>query len=339
MKHLLQILSILGVGILSLISCNKENEINLPGEDFYTVQINLVGDVSIGYEPMTKSSSTDKLYLVAVYSTPDIELEDGDTPVWTNYAYYYCIGSEPTSIQLVNGYRYTFDADLIIDKDNKLDLRTSSTTDGCAPWVLISDDCWSHRFSSSEDFIYCTKEQVSTGGASVNIGGIGYSRPNIDRYLGSLADYVPSADNNTVSIDMKRMTFGAKFVVTGNLATSGTIGIEIDKAPKQTLTLSEETENNIHFDVYTFERIFFKMADDYTETIPVKLDWTRTDGTVYSIGTFNIVYQRNTTTVVTIVLDDDTISGGMGLVIPESENGTMTEPGTNDATIKDGAIQ
>ena len=143
----------------------------------------------------------------------------------------------------------------------------------------------------------------------------------------------------SVSINMIRQTFGAKFVVTGNLATSGTIGIQIEGAPKQTLTLSEDTALNVHSDIYEFEYIFLRLEDEYSETIPVKLDWTRTDGTVYSIGTFDIVYQRNTTTVVTIVLDDDTISGGMGLVIPESETGTMTEPGTNDVTIKDGAIQ
>ena len=335
MKQLLQILSILGVGILSLISCNKENEIDLPSEDFYTVQINLVGDVIIGYEPMTKLTSTDYLYVVQVSSTPDIELEEGQEPVWTPYAHYYCIGTAPSTIKLAKGYKYGFIADIIVDDDNKLDIRTNGL--GTYPWVLVPDgDCT--QFSSTS-FSYCTEHHLTTGANAVQIGGEDYRRPNIDRYLGNLNNFVPSENNMSVSINMTRQTFGAKFVVTGNMATSGTIGIQIEDAPKQTLTLSEDTALNVHSDIYEFKHISSWMTDEYSETIPVKLDWTRTDGTVYSIGTFNVVYQRNTTTVVTIVLDDDTISGGMGLVIPESENGTMTEPGTNDATIKDGAIQ
>lgn len=338
MKHLFQILSILGVGILTFVSCNKETGTEIPNEDFYTVQINLAGEVNVGYEPMTKSTSTDYLYAVHVSSTPDIELEEGQKTVWTDYANYYCIGTAPSTIKLAKGYKYSFMADIIVDDDNKLDLRTTNYRDGCAPWMLISSDCGEHFLISHTDFIYCTKDIVTTGGMGVDIDGERYARPNIDRYLGS-AQYVPSENNMSFSIEMKRQTFGAKFVVTGNLATSGTIGIEIEGAPKQTLTLSEDTELNVHSDIYTFENISFRMTDEYTETVPVKLDWTRTDGTVYSIGTFDIVYQRNTTTVVTIVLDDDTISSGMGLVIPDSETGTMTEPGTNDVTIKDGAIQ
>lgn len=337
MKHLFQTLSILGVGILTFVSCNKETGTEIPNEDFYTIQINLAGEVNVGYEPMTKSTPTDYLYAVQVFSTPDIELEEGQSPVWTPYAHYYCIGTAPSTIKLAKGYKYNFNAD-IIDDDNKLDIRNSPGFQ--APWFLMNNGCNDHDvLAFSSYFKYCTKCELTIGGMGADIGGQRYSRPNIDRYLGTLTNFVPSENNMSVSINMIRQTFGAKFVVTGNLATSGTIGIQIEGAPKQTLTLSEDTALNVHSDIYEFEYIFLRLEDEYSETIPVKLDWTRTDGTVYSIGTFDIVYQRNTTTVVTIVLDDDTISGGMGLVIPESETGTMTEPGTNDVTIKDGAIQ
>lgn len=337
MKQLIQTFAILGMVILSFVSCKKEKVIEVPNEDFYTVQVNLAGEISVGYEPMTKSSAND-LYAVQVHSTPNVELEDGVTPVWTPYAHYYCVGSAPTTIKLADGYKYKFDADLIVDGNNKLSLTFS--TSGSCPWVIHSDVGQVHYMISSNSFNYCTTEVITIGGVGADLGypeTTRYNRPNIDRYMGFLGDFVPSASNMNASIEMKRVSFGAKFVVTGSLATSGTIGIEIEDAPKQTLTLSATPEDNIHYDIYALKGI--SMRDGYTETVPVTLNWTRTDGTVYSIGTFNIVYQRNTTTVVTIVLDDDTISGGMGLVIPESETGTMTEPGTNDVTIKDGAIQ
>ena len=342
MKNLMQSLSILCVGILVLVSCNKENGTEIPSEDFYTVEVKLGGEISIGYEPLTKSSSND-LYAIQVYSTPDIELEDGEEPVWTPYAQYYSIGSAPTTITLVYGYKYSFMADLIIDGNNKLSI-TLRDSQGCAPWLLVSssdyDAAQCHALVSSDSFQYCTEHLITIAGSAVLLGENGdyYTRPNIDRYLGKLDNFVPSVDNKTVNIAMKRVSFGAKFVFSGDSATSGTIGIEIDGAPKQTLVLSENPDDNVHFDIYTFARISSGISNEYTETIPVKLSWTRTDGTVDTIGQFDIVYQRNTTTVVTVQLDDD-IEGSMGINIPESESGTMLEPGTNDVTIIDGEIQ
>ena len=49
-----------------------------------------------------------------------------------------------------------------------------------------------------------------------------------------------------------------------------------------------------------------------------------------------ITFQRNTTTVVTLQLDN---KNTFGITIEDSEAGIMPEPGTNDVTIVDGEIQ
>ena len=340
MRHFILNFSILGVIALGIISCTKEN-IETPTENFYTVQIGIGGEINVEHIPMTKSTPNGILG-IQVYSKP---IND-ENASWTPYSYYlYDLSS--LNISLSDGYKYKFEATLVVDGLNKLG--NSAFNGQIAPFVLmltagagigfIDLPVRNFKYDTQQFLKLLSSSTAQMQGPLAQGGGV-YNRPNIDRYYGITEDFVPSAENTTVNIDMKRVSFGAKFVITGTLTTSGTIGIEIKDAPKKTLTLSSTTENNKISDIFTFDSITDAYTTDtYTETIPVKIVWTRTDGREYTVGTYNIVYQRKTITIVTVQIDNASSENGFGVTINDSESADMPEPGTNDVTIIDGEIQ
>ena len=161
---------------------------------------------------------------------------------------------------------------------------------------------------------------------------------------------MPSSSNRDVSITMKRVSFCAKFIAEGALAKSGTLDIQISDAPKMSLTLTEG-EDSIS-DIFTFwnvqEAWSESAAEDYVlngyyEIIDVSFKWIRPDETELQIGTFPITFKRNTTTVVTIKMENDVVegdqTGGVGFSIASSEKGPMPENKDNSVTIVDGEVE
>ena len=75
----------------------------------------------------------------------------------------------------------------------------------------------------------------------------------------------------------------------------------------------------------------------------VSFKWIRTDKTELQIGTFPITFKRNTTTVVTIKMENDVVegdqTGGVGFSIASSEKGPMPENEDNSVTIVDGEVE
>ena len=138
---------------------------------------------------------------------------------------------------------------------------------------------------------------------------------------------------------MKRVSFGAKFIAAGTLATSGILEIELEQAPILKMALTEEVD--CVSDVYTFIGDGSGLSDctieNYTETIGVSFKWIRTDGSIVPLGTHNITFKRNTTTVVTVNINKDGNDENLGIVIDESETGVM--PDGDEVTITNGEMQ
>lgn len=319
----------LGVLALASISCTKENEIEIPNAGkFYTVQVNMAGEIDVDYEPLTKASLPTGLYGISVESTPDVELKEGETATWTPYAYFYSTGLPSLSITLAEGYVYRFRAMIVVDGKDKL-----ASWAGGTPYPFILSN--GGNLLPTSDFVLDKEHSLEFGAARLSSSGTQYYRPNLDAYYCDGVEFTPSVENTSVSIEMKRVSFGAKFVVEGNLATSGTLKIAIADAPEQSLTLSSTAADNVISDIFMFKN--YKSAsktDAYVEEVPVTLSWTKADNTVQDLGSHTIKYQRNTTTVVTVKLHKDSFDSGVGLVIKDAESGTMTEPGTHDITIK-----
>lgn len=318
----------LGVLALASISCTKENEIEIPNsEKFYTVQVNMAGEIDVDYEPLTKASLPTGLYGISVESTPDVELKEGETATWTPYAYFYSPSGSSLSITLAEGYVYRFRAMIVVDGQNKL-----ASWSGGTPYPFILSN--GGNLLPTSGFVLDKEHSLEFGAARLSSSGTQYYRPNLDAYYCDGVEFTPSVENTSVSIEMKRVSFGAKFVVEGNLATSGTLKIVIADAPEQSLTLSSTAADNVISDIFMFKN--YKSAsknDAYVEEVPVTLSWTKVDNSVQDLGEHTIIYQRNTTTVVTVKLHKDSFDSGVGLVIKDAEAGTMTE-GTHNVTVE-----
>lgn len=315
----------------ALVACSKEDAPTPQEEpEFYTVQLGWGGEiVDIAYEPLDTRATTDDLYGIQVYSKPN---NNSTATSWEPYA--YGVFDDPTdiSIDLASGNKYKFVATMVVDGMERIE------------WYADPSDHLDCLDINSEE-VGVFKEGY---GARLNTG---FYHPtnsgnylqfcsftNIDRYYGELEDFVPSSSNANATIVMKRTSFGAKFVAEGALAKSGTLVI----GGTMLLTLTEE--DDYISDIFTFHYVDIAWAnDDYEEEVLVSFKWIRPDNTELQIGTFPITYKRNTTTVVTIKMENDVVvgdvEGGVGFSIASTEKGEMPVEEDNSVTITDGEIE
>ena len=337
------------VASVAMIACSKEDAPAPQDEpEFYTVQLGWGGEiVDIAYEPLDTRAAGNDLYGIQVYSKPN---NNSTATSWEPYA--YGVFDDPTdiSIDLASGNKYKFVATMVVDAKNKI----ANMMDGigveeevrdhyAAPFNVFFDDIGTFISErKNEDIIYSHAWIIDLEGEIHSS-----HTPNLDRYFGVEEDFVPSSNNTDITITMKRVSFGAKFIVEGALAKSGTLDIQIPEAPKMSLTLTEG-EDSIS-DIFTFfgegygGELYACTRDDFSEVMSVSFKWIRPNGTELQIGTFPITFKRNTTTVVTIKMENDVVegdqTGGVGFSIASSEKGPMPENEDNSVTIVDGEVE
>ncbi len=340
------------VASVAMIACSKDNA-PAPQEEpeFYTVQLGWGGEiVDIAYEPLDTRAATDDLYGIQVYSKPN---NNSTATSWEPYA--YGVFDDPTdiSIDLASGNKYKFVATMVVDGKERIGstdviIEESEVRYYAEPFRVYYNEIGTFDY----DYKGKLHESIldnSTASLNYEDGksfGL-YDTPNLDRYFGGEEDFVPSSSNTDITITMKRVSFGAKFIAEGALAKSGTLEIQIQSAPKMSLTLTEG-EDSIS-DIFTFfgegygNELPACTRDDYSELMSVSFKWIRPDGTELQIGTFPITFKRNTTTVVTIKMENDVVegdqTGGVGFSIASSEKGPMPENEDNSVTIVDGEVE
>lgn len=326
---------------VGFVACNNNVE-EIPTEpETYTVQLGWAGEIlDVSYEPLatraTATAAADDLYGIQVYSAPNSDSESGGGMVsWTPYAYGLFDGTANISINLLKDCKYKFVATMVRNGKNKL----AGGTDGyslpfgrmTAGWCPLTNSFNYH----SSIYLYSlgsgeTQVRTENGVHLCNVA-------NIERYYGELVDYVPAENGDKAKINMKRTSFGAKFIVKGKLAKEGTLQITIGGGPAMELELTD-SDNQIS-DIFTFSSVYSAWAtDNYTETLPVVINWIRTDDGTKPLGTHNITYKRNATTVVNVNIENDVTPSGLGFNIPDSETGTPAEDEDNEVTITDGEI-
>jgi hypothetical protein len=309
----------------------KKSQIETPAPvepDYYTVQFGWDGDIlEVTEEPLVKGNSTNDLFGIQVYSTPNKEDNTGTSVKWTPFAYGLFDHGDDLTVNLLKGYRYKFVASMVVDGKNKLyhygeKYNYPFYAGGSIP-ISSQFDYQSAKYMGDLDRGYSNLKSSSY-----------FNVPTLERFYGEYLDYIPGLKNNEkVMIQMKRASFGAKFIAKGKLAKEGQLEIQITGAPKIMIDLSGT--NKQHSDIYTFKNV--KAAaekDTYTETHNVTINWHKPDGTIFPLGTHAITYKRNKTTTVNIEIETSAINNGIGLEIEDTE---MT-PDDEETTIKDGEI-
>ncbi len=157
-----------------------------------------------------------------------------------------------------------------------------------------------------------------------------FNHPNTMRYYGEVTDYVPTA-NGSVSINMKKVVFGAKFITEG--FTEGTLYIKLKDAPTLQLVFPQtEVE-----DIFTFKNEFPYgnrwTADTYTETILVSISWQKNDGAIVPLINQEVTFKRNIKTTITVKVNDSSVNQGLNITEEKNE----LQPGENIVLESSGA--
>ena len=323
----------------ALVACSKEDAPAPQDEpEFYTVQLGWGGEiVDIAYEPLDTRAATNDVYGIQVYSTPDIELEEGEVVDWIPFAYGLFDDPNNISVNLLKGYKYKFVATMV--KDGKTKLNYNATSGFSNPFNVRQS---TSKLENIFNYSPTPFTSLSRGGSYLKIktetgySSKSYSIPNTDRYYGEFEGYTPGASGEKVNIKMKRASFGVKFIVKGKLANSGTLHINMVGAPAMKLALTN-SDNQIS-EIFTFDNVYAAWdKNKYTENIDMTISWTRSDGSTVPLGsTFSITCKRNATTVVHINIENDGQGGKLGLEIDET--GDPVADGENDITITDGEV-
>lgn len=314
--------SIAMLSMLSLAtSCEHSSEQpTTPTEpEYVTVSLGLNVELDYEYEPLTRAEENNDLYGIQVYSTPIPATEGAE---WTKFAYGLFDTTDNLTIKLVRGYEYKFET--IMVKDGKDKVR-SSTGRYHGPF---NHEHATNGYSDtplSTSFIYGKLGMREWGESGIN------EYLNVELYYGELEGYIPGDNDSKATIELKRTSFGAKYIAKGDYAENGTLEIIMGNAPQLNLSLAESNEVS---EIYTFRDVRAAWLDEnYTQTISVLLRIAYSDGTSAPLGTYDITFKRNTTTVVNV---DLSVGGENGVGIVVTDGGEMPEG--DEITIKDGEI-
>lgn len=295
--------------------------------EYVTVSLGLNVELDYEYEPLTRAEENNDLYGIQVYSTPVPAAENAQ---WTKFAYGLFDTTDNLTIRLIRGYEYKFVATMVKDGKNKVNYSEYSNT-YWAPFVHESEPNTYTATPLSESFVYGQLGMDLNDGRT-ELEGFGYkNHPNVERYYGELEGYIPGDNDSKATIELKRTSFGVKYIAKGDYAENGTLEILMEGAPQLNLNLAEGNEVS---EIYTFENVRDAWLDkNYTETVPVTLRIAYSDGTTAPLGTHDITFKRNTTTVVNV---DMSIGGEDGVGIVVTDGGEMPEG--DEITIKEGEI-
>nr|UVM89762.1 MAG: hypothetical protein [Bacteriophage sp.] len=304
---------------LTALSCSNddlEGEEGVDGKE-YMAKIGFEGEISISESPLLKSTGSD-LYGVQVY------VKDNGSGEYKPYAYGLFDDPSLMDVKLIGGNIYKFESTMIEDGKNRI--YYSSSAGYYSPFDAIK----SSYAPLNNKFIYSSSDfmrRLSWGLSDLENGGSfrdSYSRPNTVRFYGLYSDYKPS-DNNVVTINMKKVCFGAKFVVEG--LTEGKVVVDIEDAPKLEIAHPAVSIQ----DIFTFEGSLGSESwinDDYSELVPVSISWHKSDGSVKPVSSSNINFKRNKLTTITVKLSGDNPASASGKVNISLEDKEM-QPGDN----------
>ena len=292
--------------------------------EYVTVSLGLNVELDYEYEPLTRAEENNDLYGIQVYSTPYPATENAE---WTKFAYGLFDTTDNLTIKLVRGYEYKFETIMVKDGKDKIDHAAYYDTYGGPFNHETSPNCYvSCNTPLSTSFIY--------GKLGMHEWSRGlYEYLNVELYYGELVGYIPGDNDSKATIELKRTSFGAKFIAKGDYAENGTLEIIMGDNTQPNLTLNLAEGNEIS-GIFSFSDVRAAWFDEnYTETVPVLLRIAYSDGTSAPLGTHDIAFKRNMTTVVNV---DLSVGGDSGVGFVVTDGGEMPEG--SEITIKDGEI-
>ena len=291
------------------VSCQKGLHKGTSGEKF-TVSLNIDGDfeIAVDQEPISKvsgSASTDA-YGINVYYD-----KEGDSNTDDIYAYGLFDNTSDMSITLLSNHKYKVCCTLIKDAKSTLYF-------GQAFNNTYSGYCYPFQTNSSGSTLLNNKFIIGTG---VYLTGIhngdahiasttspstsnATKNASVNRFYGETDQYEP-IPNGTIDIYLKRVVFGAKFVISG--IKEGNLNVQCgDFFNKIYFKDDAGTER-----IYSFTDIYNCWQKETPMVVKIGFKYTSNRGSIWNITQEqDIQFRRNMMTTVNVSLKPD-LSGGL----------------------------
>lgn len=311
MKNLLFLICIITFWACSSVSEGELEPEPIPEEPKeYIVSLGLTGEIDIEESPLPKASGND-LYGVQVYSKTS-------KTDYKPYAHGLFDDRALLKIKLKSNETYKFIVSMVPNG-----VRTIwYNMDGyCHPFYVDNKE---YKLNNVFEYNELYFDGLDKGNAAIYKNGpMLFDVPNIERYYGEASDYVPS-ENSVISINMKRVCFGAKFTAEG--LTEGKLHINLQGAPELIIAYGSNYEVK---DIFTFGHKYPNtgswISDDYSETIPLSVSWEKDNGVVIDLINKDITFKRNILTTINIKVKDipiEDIDTNIGIT---HESGEMTQ--------------
>lgn len=270
------------------------------------VSIGFSGEITnVTESPLSRAGEAKDWYAFQVY-------EADDNGSYKKYAYGFFDNKSDMVINLNEGRKYKFDVSMVVDGSDRVYCFCLTN----AGWTKVGN---SFFISSAESVRY-----MYEGYLYLNHPSEQFDRPNVDRFFGSTEGYV-AREGGSVNIDMKRVSFGVKFVADG--FTEGQLEMSVEGAPTIYLNSSEGSEVE---DIISFNNLLaaYSSPGEYSESIPVNIVWVKADGKRVPIASSNIDFKRNKLTTVEFEVKENTTSNSFNITNDEEmEKGDVIEIG------------
>lgn len=279
--------------MLIVTACSESDSASpTPPVEKYTVSLALGGEISVTDEPMTRATTTNHIYGINVYYD-----KDGDGKTNDLYGYGLFDNIEDMTIELLSNHKYRFECSLV--KDGKTTLfygqRGSSSYSGYdAPFDLNGNSGYPTLLENK--FILGTNKyfkSISSGYTRLASNSTSYYA-RVNRFYGELADYTPT-QGGVATIYLKRVVFGAKFIITG--VQDGVLSIDSDFCDFSVTEDCVKDEN-----IFTFRNVYdcWKNETPYETYISVNFNDNATGSQNSLSGGKYVTFKRNTLTTITI---------------------------------------
>ena len=302
MQRFLLLVSIFFIALSIGTSCS-EMKGNIIEEEAITVALKLTGDygLEVTQDPLTRASSNDAYGINVFYD------KEGDGATNDIYAYGLFDNVAAMTITLLSGHKYKFTCGLVKDAKTVLYF-------GQAFSNAYSGYAYPFQTTSSGSTLVGNRFIIGDGVylSGIGEGGVhlkGNSSPSssnstqyasINRFYGETDQYEP-VPNGTVDIFLKRVVFGAKFVVKG--VQEGSLSVTCDAFFSRTYTNDDAGTERI----YSFKNPWdcWKNETPLTTTVSIKYTSNR-GGSLWNLNNSeSVTFKRNVMTTVTITVSPD----------------------------------
>ena len=337
-KNLFLIVALFVMGLTACTTPNVEpEESGYKNLKRYKVCLSCAGELDVTQQPLTRYTPTgNDLYGISVTYKP------ASATSKKQYAFGLFDDISNVELELIEEHDYYITAYMIVDGKNVLysdSTLIDNTLYRCFAQPFLTKaskmSAVTNQFTYSEEECFQSWNIITmkkAGASSATANSIG-----IESYYGYSGEFTPTADGETVSLFMKRMTWGVKFVA-GDFLKEGKLRISMKDNVSPTYfscTSYITPEDRVCEETFAY----WSPSDWYSKEnlldakndISVDISWIKDEETTIALKTKTITINRLKQTIVNINMYEDDVLGD-GKLSFSFEDIDITESDTNQYT-------